>query len=242
MSQLSSNYLQIAQRAMQSRRTFNKVFGIGAHKTGTTTLATVFRLCGLTLADQAKGELTSYSARRGKYQKLMDYVQSADAFQDSPFAEGSIYAGLDAIFPESKFVLTVRESEDWYRSLYQFTAKRYGVPPDGKIERTHLEADSYLFPTYSLEAHCSMYVTAAPDYTSFPAQPAQVQWDKLYDKDHYIAGYERRNAAIREHFKHRPEQLLELDLTKETTIAKVAAFLGMPEEFWAVPLPHENKT
>lgn len=242
MSQLSPQYVQIARRASLSRRTFNKVFGIGAHKTGTTTLATVFELCGLTPGDQDRGELTSHSARRGRYQKLIEYVQSAEAFQDSPFAEGSIYAALDAIFPDSKFILTVRDSNDWFRSMFEFTAKRYGIAPGEPITREHLEADSYLFPTYGLEAHCSTYLTRLPDYAAVPAQPAEVMWDKLYDKDHYVAVYERRNAAIRDHFKHRPHQLLEIDLTKETTIDRIAAFLDLPDDFRAVPLPHENKT
>ena len=70
MGQLSTNYLEIARRASLSRRAFNKVFGIGAHKTGTTTLAAVFQLCGLQVGEQDRGELTSYNARRGRYTHL----------------------------------------------------------------------------------------------------------------------------------------------------------------------------
>ncbi len=242
MGQLSTNYLEIVRRASLSRRSFNKVFGIGAHKTGTTSLAAAFQLCGLQVGDQDRGELTSYNARRGRYEALIAYVNTAEAFQDSPFAEGQIYVALDALFPNSKFILTVRDSADWYRSLHQFTAKRYGLAPDGPIPRESLEGDNYLVPTYSLEAHCSMYLTGAPDYTTTPARPAEVAWDKLYDRDHYVAAYEARNAAVRDYFKHRPDQLLEIDLTKETAIDRIAAFLGLPDAFREVPLPHENKT
>ncbi|MBS0362490.1 MAG: hypothetical protein JSR98_14020 [Proteobacteria bacterium] len=237
-----SDYQVTARRALLSRRSFNKVFGIGAHKTGTTSLATVFQLCGLAVGDQAEGELTGYSARRGKFQKLIEYVQRADAFQDSPFADGSVYAALDAIFPESKFILTVRPAEDWFRSLSRFTAKRYGLKEDGRITPGHMEVDDYLFPEYVLEMHASSYLTAPPDYTAGASGELVVDWEKLFDKDHYIACYERRNAAIREHFKHRPEQLLEIDLTNEIKIDKVAAFLGLPQIFREVPMPHENRT
>jgi hypothetical protein len=238
-----SDYQQISRRASVSRRTYNKVFGIGAHKTGTSSLATVFRLCGLTVADQAEGELTSYSARRGDFRKLIDYVQKADAFQDSPFADGAIYAVLDALFPGSKFILTARPANDWFRSFSRFTAKRYGLGEDGVITRPFVEADDYLFPGYVLEMHASSYLTSAPDYaTGRGGVELPIAWDKLFDRDHYIACYERRNAAIRDYFKHRPEQLLEIDLTAESKIDRIAAFLGLPDAFREVPMPHENKT
>ena len=237
-----NTYELMARRALLSRRTYNKVFGIGAHKTGTTSLASVFKLCGLTVADQAVGELTGYSARRGQFQKLIDYVQTGDAFQDSPFADGAVYAALDALFPGSKFILTVRPAEDWFRSFSQFTAKRYGVQAGKPITRAHVEADDYLFPGYVLELDASSYLAAPPDYTGGAPAALAVDWDKLFDRDHYIACYERRNAAIRDYFKHRPEQLLEIDLTSETKIDKIAAFLGLPDAFREVPMPHENKT
>jgi len=237
-----SPYEQTARRALASRRDYNKVFGIGAHKTGTTSLAAIFRLCGLSVGDQAVGELTGYSARRGKFQKLIEYVQTADAFQDSPFADSAIYANLDAIFPESKFILTVRPADDWFRSFSQFTAKRYGVAAGQAVTRAHVEADDYLFPGYVLELDSSSYLSTPPDYTGQGPAALVVEWDKLFDRDHYVACYERRNAAIRDYFKHRPEQLLEVDLTTETKIDKVAAFLGLPDVFREVPMPHENKT
>ena len=237
-----SNYHVIARRGLLSRRTYNKVFGIGAHKTGTTSLASVYSLCGLTVGDQVEGELTGYSARRGQFQKLIDYVQRADAFQDSPFADAAVYGALDALFPGSKFILTVRPAQDWFRSFQRFTARRYGLPEDGRITLAHMEADDYLFPGYVAEMHASTYLTTPPDYSGRgPAEPA-VHWDKLFDRDHYIAIYEARNAAVREHFKHRPEQLLEIDLTAEAKIDRIAAFLEMPDAFREVPMPHENKT
>ena len=148
---------------------------------------------------------------------------------------------MDALFPNSKFILTVRPGQDWFRSFSQFTAKRYGVPAGSPITRAHVEADDYLFPGYVLELDASSYLTTPPDYAR-QGSTAAIDWDKLFDHDHYIACYERRNAEIRDYFKHRPEQLLEIDLTAETKIDRVAAFLGLPEAFREVPMPHENKT
>jgi hypothetical protein len=238
---VDQQYLAAVRRALLSRRDFNKVFGIGAHKTGTTTLQTVFQLCGLTVGDQAAGELTSYSARRGRYQPLIDYCQTADAFQDSPFAQGQIYVGLDAIFPDSRFILTVRDPEDWFRSLETFTAKRYGVGP-GQITRELVEKDGYLFPDYVTETHVYTYLTDPPSYRGGERDQPAVRWDRLYDRQHYISVYEARNQAIRDYFKGRPHQLLEIDLTREETIGKVADFLGLPAQFGQLPAPHLNQT
>ncbi len=169
-------------------------------------------------------------------------MQKSDAFQDSPFAVGATYAALDALFPNSKFILTVRSGKDWFRSFSRFTAKRYGLGEDGVITRRHVEADDYLFPDYVLEMHSSSYLTAPPDYTGRTPAKLAIDWEKLFDRDHYIACYERRNAEIRDYFKHRPEQLLEIDLTAETKIDRIAAFLGLPDAFGEAPMPHENKT
>jgi hypothetical protein len=236
-----NEYLQAARSALLSRRTFNKVFGIGAHKTGTTSLQAIFEHCGLIVGDQQAGELTSFNARRGRFQPLIEYCQGADAFQDSPFAEARIYVALDAIFPDSRFILTVRDPAEWFRSVESFTAKRYGVRP-GQIDRALLEADEYLFPGYAAEAHVHNFLTDPPCYRDGERGEPVKRWDLLFDRDHYIALYEQRNQEIRDHFKARPHQLLEIDLTEETTIQKVTDFLGLPPVFGAMPAPHLNRT
>lgn len=241
MSTEANQYLTYVRAAMASRRTFDKVFGIGAHKTGTTSLKTVFGLCGLVVGDQTTGELTGFNARRGRYQPLIDYCRTADAFQDSPFAQGRVYAALDALFPGSRFVLTVRDPADWFRSFQTFTAKRYGVAP-GAITRELMEADGYLFPGYVAEAHVHSYLLEPGSYRPGAGGGPTIRWDRLFDRDHYIAVYEQRNQEIRDHFKVRPDQLLEIDLSEERTIQKVSDFLGLPADFGAVLVPHLNRT
>ena len=217
------------------------VLHIGTHKTATTTLKSIYHLCGLSVGDQAAGELTSFNARRGRYQPLADYCRTADAFQDSPFAQGRIYAALDALFPDSRFILTVRDPAEWFRSLESFTAKRYGVA-SGAITRELMEQDGYLFPGYVAEAHAFTYLLEPPSYRPGVRGGGTVRWDRLFDRDHYIAVYERRNQEIRDHFKGRPEHLLEIDFTQETTIQRVTDFLGLGPEFGLLPVPHMNAT
>lgn len=235
---LDQEYLTAARRALVSRRVFHKVFGVGSHKTGTTSLNQIYELCGLTTGDQFAGELTSYAARRGRYQPLIDFCGTAEAFQDNPFALGRIYVALDALFPDSRFILTVRDSEDWFRSLESFTRRRHG----GRVTRETLENDGYLFPGYAAETHSFAYLMEPPSYVGGERTQPVVRWDKLYDRDHYIAVYERRNQEIRDHFKGRPHQLLEIDLTREETIGKITDFLGLPAEFGRQAVPHLNAT
>ncbi len=54
----------------QSHKRFNKVFGIGSNKTGSTSLQAVFYIIGLNVGPQAEGELTSKLLSLGKFDAL----------------------------------------------------------------------------------------------------------------------------------------------------------------------------
>lgn len=90
-----------------------KIFCIGFHKTGTTSLATALTILGYRVAgavgvrdpDIAHSALTI--ARR--------IVPSYDAFQDNPWP--IIFRDVDKLFPNSKFILTVREPSSWIDSV-----------------------------------------------------------------------------------------------------------------------------
>jgi len=245
LNNLLARHIAEARSALASRRSFNKVFGIGGHKTGTTTLADVFTLCGLKVGNQVEGELTSYSARRGDYSKLIAYVQNADAFQDSPFAESEVFIALDALFPNSRFILTVRDPEDWFRSQMRFTAKRFGLADGSQITKEHIQQDQYIFRGYCAEAHAYAFLMRTPDYkfhSLFDIGEDAIEWEKLFDKDEYIRAYLTRNELIRRFFRGRPHQLLEIDMTTAETIENFAEFLGLPESLSKLPMPHANKT
>lgn len=96
-----------------------KIFGIGLSKTGTTSLARALEILGyrtrdnLGVVDYTQGDLSSIDAT---------ILDMNDAFTDTPIP--SFYRELDAKYPDSKFVLTVRETEGWLKSCKkQFTKK-----------------------------------------------------------------------------------------------------------------------
>jgi hypothetical protein len=90
-----------------------KVFGIGFHKTATTSLAQAlaylgYRVTGPNWVDNPNiaGEVDELA---------FDLANRFDAFQDNPWP--ILYKELDQKFPGSKFILTLRPSNDWIRSV-----------------------------------------------------------------------------------------------------------------------------
>lgn len=97
-----------------------KVFGIGFHKTGTTSLGQAlsilgYRVCGnVATADPLIGERAIGFAR--------ELTQQFDAFQDNPWP--ILYRELAEWYPDGKFVLTVRDTDKWLASMVGFFKER----------------------------------------------------------------------------------------------------------------------
>lgn len=90
-----------------------KVFGIGFHKTATTSLAQAlaylgYRVTGPNWVDHPDIADTVYDL-------AFDLANMFDAFQDNPWP--ILYKELDQEFPGSKFILTLRPSDEWIRSV-----------------------------------------------------------------------------------------------------------------------------
>ncbi len=92
-----------------------KVFCIGFQKTGTTSLfAALERLGYRTAAVVGRG----FSAERLAAEGASACIKAArdfDAAQDMPWP--IFFRELDAAFPGSKFILTVRDPESWFASI-----------------------------------------------------------------------------------------------------------------------------
>jgi hypothetical protein len=100
-----------------------KVFCIGFHKTGTTSLKMALKILGYRVTgpngrrDRNIGENVEALARR--------LVPRFDAFQDNPWP--IIYHFLDKEYPGSKFILSVRPTEKWIASVTDHFSQ--GRPP-----------------------------------------------------------------------------------------------------------------
>ena len=92
-----------------------KVFGIGFHKTGTTSLAAALRILGYRVA----GPFGVHDEDIGAVavDRAIATAADWDAVQDNPWP--IVFRELDAAYPGSKFILTVRDTDRWLASVVQ---------------------------------------------------------------------------------------------------------------------------
>ena len=115
----------------------NKVFCIGFHKTGTTSLGVALRRLGYRVT--GPNGVKDRKISENVFPMAHDLVKKYDAFQDNPWP--IIYKEMDAAYPGSKFILLERNPESWIRSQVKHFGRRntpmrkwiYGVGcPQGK--------------------------------------------------------------------------------------------------------------
>ena len=106
-----------------------KIFGIGFHKTGTTSLTLALQQLGYkaihgdgygTWSHADEGRTLLKFIERGDYR--LPTFKLFDAFLDNPYF--SIWPHLYRLYPEAKFILTVREERDWIESCTKYFADR----------------------------------------------------------------------------------------------------------------------
>lgn len=100
-----------------------KVFCIGFQKTGTSSLRDAlsslgYNVCGVFGRDVPLETLKATFVERG-----LELAEQYDAVEDMPWP--LMFADLDRKFPGSKFILTVRDTDRWYRSI----ANHFGDNP-----------------------------------------------------------------------------------------------------------------
>jgi hypothetical protein len=241
---MSTPWLDLAQPGVRERighavrafRGWNRCFGIGANKTGTTSLHAVAVLLGLR-ADQALVEGTaSLQAMRGNYRPLQEAMAQLDFHQDLPCSQGHTYVALDALFPGSRFILTIREPQAWLRSFVTHYSR--DLAPSGSPGG---RSEPWLFPGY-VELWLRHYASQEPELASLAAVSGPLRPQHLADpavQAGLLRAYERRNATIQAYFRLRPADLLVLDLAQEPDVAAIVRFLGLPP--WInFPMPHLN--
>ena len=92
-----------------------KVFCIGFQKTGTTSLFAALTALGYRTAAVVGRDLTAEELRAKGAALCIDVAKVFDAAQDMPWP--IFFRELDAAYPGSKFILTVRDSASWFRSI-----------------------------------------------------------------------------------------------------------------------------
>ena len=76
-----------------------KVFCIGANKTGTTSIAALLESLGYRLAPQIEAERMIDDWSRRDFRRLLKFCEKYDAFQDVPFSLDYTFQAFDTYFP-----------------------------------------------------------------------------------------------------------------------------------------------
>lgn len=97
-----------------------KIFVIGFHKTGTTTLETALIMLGYNVYRPAKFLLPAIQSEN--FEAVWQVVEQYDAFQDNPWP--LLYRELDQHYPGSKFILTQRHPQKWLASMINHCGKK----------------------------------------------------------------------------------------------------------------------
>lgn len=195
-------------------RVYNKpkVFGIGANKTGTTSLKTAMADLGFIIGSQKKAENFLYDWGNRDFHRIIKFCYSAQFFQDIPFSLPFTYIVLDQEFPGSKFILTIRnDSEEWYNSLIKYHSLKWGsgneIPNMKELKASSYRSQGWAWD--ALEIACN------------------VAEDDPYNKNHLISYYENHNHAVEEYFRNRPQDLLILNPSEKNAMKKLCDFLGL---------------
>jgi Sulfotransferase domain len=90
-----------------------KVFGIGLGRTGTKSLVTALNLLGVRSIHYPSDDQTLRELKAARYRlSVLDLYDGAADISIAPY-----YAELDRAYPGSKFILTVRDRENWLDSI-----------------------------------------------------------------------------------------------------------------------------
>jgi len=202
-----------------------KIFCVGRNKTGTTSLEAALGELGFVVGHQPTAEhLAHRHYFAGNFRALMTYCRCGQVFQDVPFSWPETYKHLDWAFPESKFILTVRDdSEQWYRSITRFHAKKFGsagaVPTSDELKAAGYRRKGFMYNTVKVHG------TSDSD---------------PYNKAQLKAHYEQHNTQVIQYFRNRPDQLLVLNIASDDGYQRLIDFLG--ERSSQTTFPWKNQT
>ena len=90
-----------------------KIFGIGFHKTGTTSLNVALSEIGYRVT--GPNGINDPKIESNMFKMCHDLVPLFDAFLDNPWP--FLYQKIDKLYPESKYILTIRPVDQWIKSI-----------------------------------------------------------------------------------------------------------------------------
>ena len=117
------------EEGREEKEELTKYFGIGFKKTGTTTLDSMFSHLINTIGgsrpsekDRARAVSTLIASGNENIgiSLSLALARNHHYFQDAPWQDSRLYRQLAILYPTARFILTIREPEEWYKSVVNF--------------------------------------------------------------------------------------------------------------------------
>jgi hypothetical protein len=174
-----------------------RVFGIGLSKTGTSSLNEALTLLGLPSIHYPSDARTEEQLRSRDFRLDILGRGGYRGATDIPIAP--FYRELDAAWPGSRFVLTVRDKASWLRSV-----------------EVHWKL-------------MMEWWTGLADFRRFQSYVSQAAYGAVeFDRERFSASYDDHVAGISAYFGDRPGDLLVLDVCGGAGWGPLCAFLDVP--------------
>lgn len=166
----------------------SKIFGIGLSRTGTSSITKALQMLG-------------YKAiHYPKLTEIFNLIKRYDAMTDTTVCVS--FEELDKLYPNSKFILTTRNIEDWLKSCRWFFSLEK-ILKSSRYKRTgNLLGEQQIYLRETL-------------YGS-----------RFFDERKYRQGFLNYHDKVFNHFKNR--KLLIMDIGKGDSFKKLCRFLNKP--------------
>lgn len=119
----SKSFLKGVWKRMFTQRT-QKVFVIGFHKTGTTSLGKALQILGYKVCGSLKEAYdynTQENPREYIFSRAKEQLKKYEAFQDTPWF--LFYRELYELYPDAYYILTIRPEDKWIKSVQKHFGK-----------------------------------------------------------------------------------------------------------------------
>lgn len=201
----------------------DKIFCIGRNKTGTTSMEEALSELGYKLGDQNRAEKLIKYYKHSDWKPIIKFCNTAEAFQDAPFSWPFTWFKIYEKYPTGKFILTIRNEEEWYNSQVNFHKRQFGNEKN-IVDAETMKECAYNYQGYLYEMFKSVWKTSDDD---------------LYNKDLMIKNYIAHNESIKLFFRDKTNLLI-LNVAEKNSYSKLCEFLNkepLRQEF-----PHLNQS
>ena len=194
---LGTVYRNFSAEPIEIKPLPTRIFGIGMHKTGTTSLHTALQILGF---DSGHWENAHWA--KAIWREMTEEGKSATlerhyALSDLPIP--LLYKELDAAYPGSKFILTVRSERKWIESV------RLHWSSDHNRFKGQWDTDPFTHKVHKL-----------------------LYGQKGFNEELFLFKFNWHNAEVLEYFKDRPGDLLIMDMDAGCGWPELCGFLRKP--------------